>query len=203
MEERVSDKELDMILNSEFPSIQGKDYYLKLVNELARDLREEREERRELELRLTDMVQILELYKAIEKAKAVLLELKEYITSGVERITGKEPVHSVNEKIMACAVWLLLYVKYKYDSNNSKVFQKLREELLDIQSSGQWPGTLVPEYKILEIWYEKYNWEKIYQDYIFNFLMNKGFGIEVDYKKFIEELYKKWEDYIKAIDCEQ
>ena len=202
MEERISDKELAMILNSEFPSIQDKDYYIKLVHELARDLNEEREERRDLELRIKDMAQILELYKAIEKAKTVLLELKEYITSGVEKITGKEPVHSVNEKIMACAIWLLLYVKHKYDSNKPEVFQKLREDLLDMQSKGQWPGTVVPEDKILEIWHEKYKWEKIYLDYIFNFLMNKGFGIEVDYKKFIEELYKKWEEEIKVIDSE-
>mgnify|MGYP006876579260 CR=1 FL=1 len=198
MEERVSDKELAMILNSEFPYIQNKDYYLKLIHDLAGDLRDERAERRELELKIKDMVQILELYKAIEKAKAVLIELKEYITSGVV----KEPVHSVNEKIMACAIWLLLYVKHKYDCNKPELFQKLQEELSEIQSRGQWPGPVVPEYKILEMWYEKYEWEKIYHDYIFNFLMNKGFGIEVDYRKFIEELYKKWEEEIKEIDGE-
>lgn len=202
MEERVSDKELSLILSDEFPSEEDKDYYLKLVNDLAIDLKEEREERRELDLRIKGMLQILELYKAVEKAKSVLLELKEYITSGMEKITKKEETHSINEKIMACAIWLLLYVKNKYDNNEPPGFQKLREELFEIQSKGTWPGNTVPEYKILEMWHEKYNWEKIYLDYIFNFLMNRGFGIEVDYKKFIEELYRKWEEDIKLIDSE-
>jgi len=193
MEERLSDTELEKIL-SENHSMEDKK---ELISSLANDLKEERARRRELEKSLLEVEAMLKTLKALEESKATLKAIKEDISFSEEEKTH----YTTHDKILACSIWLLLRAKHKKKSSESTPgFSELRENLLEMQIDGHWPAKPVPSSSTLKGWYKKYKWEKIFSDYFFTFLMNKGFGVEIDYNEVVPELYKKWESEIETID---
>ena len=197
MNEFISDNELERILKGELPEDKNDESYSELILMLARALEDERKRRKYLEDNMKEVEGMLKSLKAIEASRSKLQSLKEDLT-----FPDEEKFHySTHEKILACSVWLLLRAKYKRKAVDVMPgFSELRENLLEMQTDGHWSSTEVPSASELKSWHKKYDWEKIFSDYFFTFIMNKGFGVDLDYNEFIPELYKKWKDEIDEID---
>lgn len=199
MEERIKNERLEELLGSD---LSDKDINSELVLDLVRDLKEERDRRVELENSLKELEQMLQLLKTLGASKMKLNIIKDELGSKEMKLGSEESYHySPHEKILACSLWLLMRARDKKNNISSPPnLSVLRENLLELKNEGQWPGTYIPSASILKIWCKKYGWEKIFSDYFFNFLMNKGFGVDVDHTEFVPELYKRWEKEIIEID---